>query len=384
VASVLAASEESKPLRLLWLIDSLTMGGAESLVIPFAREFARRGEELIVCCLKTIDGNPIERELTASGVRTINLQSRNLRDVAAFRRLLALIRSEQIDVIHAHLTYASIWTGIASRLTGVPAVATLHVITDPQALWRDRIRAWLMAFVLRAAGARVIAVSRRVRDSVGSRFGRTIRVIHNGINASIFRRSNALDAFRVRREFGFAAGTRVLATVSVLREGKGLEILIDAFAELHRRRPDTRLLVVGDGSLRSALELRAGNAEVVRFAGTRRDVPTLLAGADLFILPSLEDAFPTVVLEAMAAGLPVIATRSGGIPEIVDEGVTGQLVPPANPKALADAIENLLEDHSRCERMGQQGRQRIEWFFSIGVWVDALSDVYRNSRRRIR
>jgi glycosyltransferase involved in cell wall biosynthesis len=384
LASVLAPSEESKPLRLLWLIDSLTMGGAESLVIPFAREFARRGEELIVCCLKTIDGNPIERELAAAGVRTVNLQSRNLRDVAAFRRLLALIRSEQVDLIHAHLTYASIWTGVASRLTGVPAVASLHVISDPQANWRDRVRAWLMAFSLRAAGATVIAVSRRVRDSFTPRFGRNVRVIHNGINTSIFRRSNAMDAFRVRREFGFGAESRVIATVSVLREGKGLEILIGAFAELHRRRPDTRLLIIGDGPLRAALEARTGNAEVVRFTGTRRDIPTMLAGADLFVLPSLEDAFPTVLLEAMAAGLPVVASRSGGIPEIVEEGVTGRLVSPGNPTALADAIQNLLEDRPRSERMGYQGNQRIERFFSIGVWVDALSELYRGARRRSR
>jgi glycosyltransferase involved in cell wall biosynthesis len=384
VASVLAASEESKPLRLLWLIDSLTMGGAESLVIPFAREFARRGQELMVCCLKTIDGNPIERELAASGVRTINLQARNLRDVTAFRRLLGLIRAEHIDVIHAHLTYASIWTGIASRLTEVPAVATLHVLRDPCATWRDRVRGWLMALVLRAAGATVIAVSRRVRDSFAPRFGRRLRVIHNGINTSTFRGNNAMDAFRVRREFGFAAESRVIATVSVAREGKGLDILIDAFAELHRQRPETRLLIVGDGPLRPALELRAGNAEVVRFAGARRDVPTLLAGADLFVLASLEDAFPTVLLEAMAAGLPVVASRTGGIPEIIDDGITGTLVPPGNPMALAEALRNLVDDRARCERMGHQGRQRIERFFSMGVWVDALSDVYRNARRRGR
>ena len=360
------------------------MGGAESLVIPFAREFARRGEELIVCCLKTIDGNPIERELAAAGVRTVNLQSRNLRDVAAFRRLLALIHAEQVDVIHAHLTYASIWTGVASRLTGVPAVATLHVISDSRAMWRDRVRGWLMTAALRIGGATVIAVSRRVRDSFGPRFGRTVRVIHNGINPSSFRRSNAMDMFRVRREFGFAAESRVIATVSVLREGKGLDNLIDAFAELHHCHPEARLLIIGDGPLRSALELRAGNAEVVKFPGTRRDIPTLLAGADLFVLPSVEDAFPTVLLEAMAAGLPVVATRSGGIPEIVDEGVTGRLVPPGNPTALADAIHDLLEDRSRSERMGSQGSQRIERFFTISTWVDALSDVYRDARRRSR
>ena len=122
-------------MRLLWLIDSLTVGGAESLVVPFARKY--RGD-LTIACVTSIAGNAIEAELKKDGVNVINLESRNLRDRRAYRRLLALAREKKFDLVHAHLTYAAIWGSRLARRTGIPCVASLHVA--PPTAFRDRIK----------------------------------------------------------------------------------------------------------------------------------------------------------------------------------------------------------------------------------------------------
>ena len=284
------------------MIDSLTAGGAESLVAPFARAWPG---ELRVCCLKSIGGNPFEAELR---VPVTNLRAKNLRDVAAFRRLLRLLREERIDQIHAHLAYASIWGALASRITGIPCVATLHVAPSGAARWsKEGIREALLVRALNRWATRVIAVSASARKAWIERGLRPSKavVVGNGIE---------LDAFTPGNRGG---GGKVVTTVSVLREGKGIEVLLDAVPMV----PDARFVIVGDGPLREKLEARA--VDRVTWTGFRRDVPELLARSDLFVLPSLGDAYPTVLMEAMAAGLPVVSTRVGGIPEIVDDGRTG-------------------------------------------------------------
>jgi glycosyltransferase involved in cell wall biosynthesis len=169
-------------------------------------------------------------------------------------------------------------------------------------------------------------------------------------------------------------GGKVVTTVSVLREGKGIEVLLDAIPAVLARHPEARFLIAGDGPLRESLEARS--VDRVTWAGFRRDVPELLAASDLFVLPSLGDAYPTVLMEAMAAGLPVVSTRVGGIPEIVDDGRTGRLVPPGDAAALASAISDLLDSREQREALGQAARVEAERRFSKEVWVARLKEIY--------
>lgn len=338
------------------------MGGAESLVMPFARGIDRDRYELFVCCLTTIGGNVNARELDV-----VNLGARNLRDIGAFRRLLRFIRANHIDLIHAHLGYAATWAALASRITGVPSVATLHVA--PPTSGRARLRDRLMRFVLRRWSSQVIAVSGALRRQYGDeRFA----VAHNGIEVERFAGSRDESRELIAREFGIPPDAKIVATVSVLREGKGVEVLLRAFEPID----DAYLLVIGDGPKREEWQALAKN-DRIRWAGFRRDVNALLPGCDLFVLASFDDAFPTVLLEAMAAGLPIVASRVGGIPEITGE----VLVPPGDAEALGAAIGALLADDERRRTMGETARTRARERFSTAAWIDRLEEIYRRVLR---
>lgn len=375
--------------RLLWLIDSLTAGGAEALTVPFARalhrEDRRGGEEggahLEVAFLKSLGGNPFEAELRELGAPVTGLGARNLRDPAAFRRLLRLLREGRFDLVHAHLAYASLWGLLAGRLTGRPVVLTLHV-RPPDAPLRSRegVRRRLLVAAANRWAGRVLAVSGAVRDAwaaVGLRRDR-IAVVHNGVEVAPTGAGPEAGG-AVRRELGLAADTPLVVAVSVLRRGKGLDVLLEAVPAVLAAHPGARFVVVGDGPDRRRLEERAaaaGLGEAVAWAGFRRDVPAFLGAADLFVLPSRDDAFPTVLLEAAAGGVAVVASRAGGVPEIVEDGATGLLVPPGDPEALARAVSALLADPAARRSLGRAGRLRAEERFSTGAWLGRLEAVY--------
>ena len=371
------------PARLLWLVDSLGAGGAEALVVTYA-EAVRGKQEFFVACLSGADGVNAQR-LQALGVPVIDLRARNLRDVAAFRRLLAAIREHRIELIHAHLTYSSIWSAIASRLTGVPAIASLHVSPRATRTLKDSalhrvatdLRDRLMRAILNRWSRIVVMVSGALRDDYLARGLKSakMRVVHNGIELDRFRRPRDESRARLERELNIPSGVPIVATVAVLRPKKGIEVLLEAVPQVR----NAVFVIIGDGPLRdewTRIAESRGVADRVRWAGYRKDVDALLAGCDLFVHPSLDDAFPTVLLEAMAAGLPIVASRVGGIPEIVTPGVTGELVPPGDARALASAINALLgsDDTLRLMRAAAESHASR---FSTAAWIDRLTAVYR-------
>jgi len=333
-------------IRLLWLIDTLRVGGAESLALSYARHYDRSRYELFVCHLHSIEGSTLEDQLREAGAEVVSIGARNLRDWRAFRRLLAFVRDAHIDLIHAHLTYSAIWSAIVSRLTGVPSVASLHVSPQPgrgRAL-RDR----LMRFVLNRWGTTVITVSEALRAEYiagGGIAAEKIRAVHNGIDGERFARDRATARAVLERDFDIPHDARVAVSVCVLRPRKGIDVLLAAAPEILKRVPGAHFLVSGDGEMRDAwqsLATELGVERAVRWAGYRADVDSFLAGCDLLVHPTLEDAFPTVLLEAMSASLPVVASAVGGVPEIVQPGVTGELVPATDVRRLADAVSRLL------------------------------------------
>jgi len=369
--------------RLLWLIDSLTVGGAERLVATFAQRLDSDRFDLRVVCLKEIDGNPLAQDVDAAGIKITTLHARNLRDVRAFRKLLRFIREERIDVIHAHLTYSDLWGRLAGRLTGRPVVSTIHVLKNAaQATHRARAVEGVAEFVRKHFGGPIVAVSDALRGGLLARGLPAKRVVtlHNGIETSRFVLPPDFPGAARRAEFGIPADAPVAITLAVIRQGKGHDLLIDGARAVLERVPDAHFLVVGGGPLEESLRQRVESerlSEHVHLAGMRADSPEMLALADLFVLPSTQfDALPTAVIEAMASGLPVVAFASGGVSEIVQDGETGVIVPRPGADGLAEVVSELLTDRTRARTMGERGKARAEAEFSARVWASKLEKLY--------
>lgn len=356
------------------LIDSLGLGGAESLLADFTIGARAAGVEVSVGYL--IGGGEAADRLRELGIEPSHVPVRGLlgrRDRAAVRRHVAAIAP---DLLHTHLGYADVLGGLASRALGVSAVSTIHLagwIGTP----RERVMYRLTALARRHCAARVIAVSdaaRRTYLETGWDRPERVVTVHNGIVDAAEPGAGAA----VRRELGIAPDELVVAMVGVLRGWKGHEPAADAVRTLLGRFPRVRLLIVGDGPRRGEIEAAVGGlGERVLFTGYRHDVAAVLDAADVLLHPSLYDAFPTALLEAMAAGVPVVATAVGGIPEAVAHGETGFLIsPPATAESIVEPLRELLGDPALRRRMGVRGRARFESEFRVDRWLERLLGVY--------
>ena len=385
MAEILPIAEQLGQIRLLWLIDSLTMGGAERLLVSFAHFVKKLDIDFSVCCLKTISGNPLQPELEQMGVHCVNLEARNLRDIRAFRALVRLIRTGNFDIIHAHLTYAGIWGTLAGHWTKTPNLTSLHVV-PPSGGFSDRnvIRTRLLCFLLNRWSSGVITVSGALKDRyTEARLldpGK-VMVIHNGIDYTAFMKADDNRQQELKNEFRIPASAKVLVTVCVLRKAKGLEHLLNAASIIIKSDSHARFLIVGDGDQKQELISFAdkkGLTPFIIWTGFRNDIPDILSIGDLFILPSLEEAFPTVLLEAMSSGLPVVSTDTGGIPEIIEHEKTGLMVPPGDPDKFAMTILELLGDADKKTELAKNAQKTVMEKFSIEHWSQSLCTVYSN------
>ena len=301
--------------------------------------------------------------------------------------LARFLRENNIDILHTHLFEPS----VVGLLAGFLARTPLRVVTRHYSDYHTRInRKWhvrLDQLCTRLSHA-VIAVSQHTADHMIKTEHAPRQKVHavlNGIDFDRAQISGSDAAPRIRREFA-AENANLLVIVARLHPEKGHHYLFQALPEVRRntRRP-VRLLVAGTGPSDRAYheEVRAlGCEDMVSFLGFRKDAPDLIAAADLLILPSVAEAFGLVLTEALYLGTPVVATRVGGIPEIVDDGAEGILVPPADSKALADAIVTLLNDPERRQRMAGSGRERVLSNFNFENMVRSYEAIYERASGR--
>jgi glycosyltransferase involved in cell wall biosynthesis len=306
----------------------------------------------------------------------------------AMLRLMRFLRHERVDIIHTHLFEPSIVGLLASLLAGTPA----RVMTRHYSNYHTRIdKRWHVRVdqLCNRMSHAIIAVSRHTADHIvqAERSPRDkVHVVLNGIDFSRVKISETFSAGRLRRDLG-AGDAHVLLVPGRLHPEKGQSHLFRALPAIRRLAPRPVVVAVaGTGSFEVAYrdEVRAlGCDDIVRFLGFRRDLPDLIAGADLVVLPSVAEAFGLVVAEALYLGTPVVTTRVGGIPEIVEDGVDGVLVPPADDRALAEAVVGLLESPERRRRLGGAGRDRIAERFGFEKMMRAYEDIYESllSRR---
>ena len=315
---------------------------------------------------------------------TLTIAKRGLVDWHAARTLARRLSSGQADIIHAHNGRTALAAALAVCLAGRGrCVMTQHFLTPNHATQRG-----LKAVLSKAAHhwvvgrmSRILAISEAVRESMLARReapDSKIMVVPNGITAP-----EPGNAAETRRSLGLSLDTPLIVCAARLEREKDIASLIGAIQSVRESIPNVRCLVAGEGAERTALDAQIGVLgleDSVTLLGFRADAPALMAAADVFALPSLAEPFGLVLLEAMALGRPVAATRAGGPLEIVVDGETGFLVPPSSPDALAGALGTLLADPALARRMGENGQARYEAQFTVSKMAAATLAVYQAVR----
>lgn len=366
------------PLRVVHVVDLLALAGMEYGVIKLVNRLDPERIRSMIVCLRhqTEDA----RQLLATTIPVFELRKNPGRNWRLIGRLAARFRAEQVDIVHSHNWSALLYSVAAARLARIPLVVHGEHGKDDTTV--DRRRLIASRFLARGV-SRVCAVSRDLAEGVirDWRIPRErVTWIPNGVDLEAFERKHALDG--LRDEFGLASGSRVVMNTGGFRSIKDHPTLLRAFARIHREDPMARLILVGRGGAadpRAGLDRMAselGIADAVMFAGVRRDVPRLLEICDVYVNSSRFEGLSNTILEAMAAGKPVVATAVGGNPELVQNGVTGFLVPPGEKDLLADRVADLLRDPSLRSRMGAAGRARVEAQHSMAGMVRAYSELY--------
>jgi glycosyltransferase involved in cell wall biosynthesis len=380
-----ARAVDSGSLRVLYLVDSLGQGGAEQLLAAYLRHLPELGVTAQVCVLQERDGNPIAEPIRQLGIPVRTLQVTRLRRPDAYAQVARVVSTGHTDIVHTQLEFATILGGLAAHRRNIPMISTLHTVGPAEPGLSSTLRSRTEAWALRRFADRIVAVSESARREYLEHLRlppEKVVTIHNGIDIGRFRMQPSVRQ-EVRAELGIAPEASLAVTVAVLRPSKGIDDMLAALPSAIERVPDLHYLIVGDGSARQDLERLAseqGLADRVTFAGDRSDVPRMLAAADAFVLPSHTEALPTVVAEAMAASLPVVATRVGGTPEMVDHH-TGILVDPGDRQGLATAIGDVLSDSDRGRALGERGARTAGERFDIRQQAGLLVAEYRELLR---
>jgi glycosyltransferase involved in cell wall biosynthesis len=367
------------------LIDRpITTGGGERMAAVIAMRLDRARFRPYLCSSRPLMGDTFADELEAADVPLLALPRRSTLDVMAWRHLHAFLRRNAIDVLHAHKFGSNLWGTIVGRMARVPVVIAHEHSWSYQG---QPLRRFLDRELVGRGADAFVAVSERDRTRMVEIEGvrpQAIRLLPNGI-PPLERRGTD-----VRAELGIPPDAFVVGTVAQLRPEKALDVLVRAAAEVGPRIPGMHVVIAGHGpeeaSLR-ALAVSLGVNDTVRLLGRREDVPDVLAAVDVAVCCSEFEGSPLSVMEYMAAGRPVVVTRVGGLPDLVHDGVHGLVVPPADPGALASALERLAGDPDGRGAMGAAASERQREEFALDVLVRRVEDLYdelfaRTSRAR--
>lgn len=353
-------------------VYSLEVGGSEVLAWRIARGLRRTRR--YDCSLYAVDrGGPLSDALSRDGIKHKAFSRKNRIDLRLLSHLASQMRADRIQLVHTHHLAQLLYAGLAARLVGAKVVHTEH---DIHSLSSRRLQILLrvlsnLANVVTGVGDSVAAF---LRDQVGIPSSK-IKTIQNGIDIPSFHYATPIP----RSVWGWDKDDVVVGCVARLEPEKGVKFLLEAFRHLLSRQPNAKLLIVGDGRERELLKSTAGLLGLngsVQFLGTRSDIPELLATCDVIALPSVEEGLPMALLEAMAAGKPVVATKVGAIPEVIQHGRTGVLVPPASAASLAEALNLLIEDQSTKKAIATEAYKVVQDQYSFNRMLLKYQDLY--------
>jgi glycosyltransferase involved in cell wall biosynthesis len=363
--------------RVMYVLDHLRVGGAQTHLVETIARLDRRFEPA-VCALK-LEGE-LRAPLEARGVRLfdggLGATLKGWSGARVLGRLVRLFRRERVDIAHAYLFHPNVLTPIAARLARTPAVVVSKRSLDRYPGLAERYACKLGNALADRVMINAAAIGRFVTAEEGCPPDRMV-LIPNGVGDDLL--DFTPDGARARRELGLSPGDRVVGAVSRLAWKKGIRHLLEAVPRVLESVPAAFFLIVGDGPLRADLEARARDLRIddrVRFLGTRGDVLELLGAVDVFVLPSVVEGMSNALLEAMAMGRPVVATDVGGNPEVMVDGQTGFVVPPADPDRLAAAVAKVLLAPELGEAMGAAARQRIRDHYRVDLMVRRIEALY--------
>jgi len=357
--------------KIMHLNDSLDMGGAEMMILSVLKALDRALYSPSVCSM--LPGVALRQEFEESGIPVHVLHKKSGVDWGMIVRLSAILRREKIDILHTHNYYAWFYGGIASLF----APGCKHVHTQHSNIVMYKSPPWFIKRIISAIPRKITAVSDQVLETLlGHKYISNTSnavIIHNGIDLHTFYpadSSHSQDNNRI-----------VIGIVARLSEVKNHRLLINAFAEVCRDISVVSLKIVGDGPLMADLKEQADNlgiSERIEFAGEQANVNEILRQFDIFVLCSYSEGFSMSILEAMATGLPVIATNVGGNPSNVIDKETGLLVESDNISELSNALKKLISDEAMRKRLGNNGRDRVTRLFSLSSMVNGYQNVYDN------
>jgi glycosyltransferase involved in cell wall biosynthesis len=367
----------SEPIHVLQMVDSLSIGGAEALVYDLSRKLVSSGFRVSVCYL---DPGPWADKLTELGIRVVQLPWRRRVDLELVARMISEIRKDPPQIVHTHLFKSDFHGRLAARIASVPVVvSTLHTCSG----WA-RNPALGMAYGLSTNLAdRIIAVAEEVREYSLHYFrvpSSRIVTIPNGVDVE--RYADKPDAGRsLRMEFGIAQDAPLIGIVARLEPPKDHATFLRAAALIKKAVPIARFLVVGDGELCYSLQDLAAELELgqsVIFTGRRSDIPEILSALDIMVLSSIYEGLPMALLEGMAAARPFVSTMVGGVTGVIVDELTGLLVPPSDPEAIASACLRLMANPDLRHRMGQAGLARVKEKYSLDKMFSEIRELYES------
>jgi glycosyltransferase involved in cell wall biosynthesis len=353
------------------------MGGADSQLLSAARVMVARGHEVVIVSLTPL--GPMGLQARALGIRTESLEMpRGVPDPRGLFQLARITRDWRPDVVHSHMVHANLLARVLRLVAPVPAlVSTIHNIYEG-----GRLRMAGYRFTNGLVDHMTIVSQAAADRFVGEKIvpARLLTVVPNGVDTVSIRGVPASEGEALRRGLGLEGRFAWLA-VGRFEVAKDYPNMLRAFALVRQRHPEAVLLLVGRGSLQpetEALARELGLGDAVRFLGVREDVPVVMRAADGYVMSSAWEGMPMVLLEAGAAGLPIVATRVGGNHEVVLDQQSGYLVPARDPEALASAMVRLAElPAERRRAMGKRGQEHIERNYGLERVAERWEEIYR-------
>jgi L-malate glycosyltransferase len=362
--------------KLCLFTSSFGHGGTEHQFVEIVTRLDREKYDLTIACLSR-EGQ-FYGQICDAGLRVVEFPLRGIsvRTAQSGSDWLRFVRREKFDLVHTFDFYTNVFAVPLTRLARGPLVLTSRRDVGDTWSWTRRwmlhgVFHWSDHIVANSEAARASLVNGKNSHSL------CVSVVRNGVDLKLFSPNG--HGTHMRQELGYSSDSFLVGTISNLRPEKGYRTLLEAVPEIIRKIPQARFLIVGTGELDEELKqtvLERELAPYVAFLGRRADIAELLGAMDLMVLPSISESLPNVVLEAMSAGCPVIASAVGGCGELIQDGVTGMLLPPGHAPAISAAVVKLLQDPHLRQRIGRAARSWAEQEFDIFVSVKRLEDVY--------
>lgn len=367
--------KELKDIKMMVLLQGLEMGGLEKMAIDLVNNMPAN-YKICICCYDKLGSLA---KCISSSVEVILLKRRKGFDFSYIIKLTNMLRRKKIDIVHSHNRTAFFYGTIAARIAGIRNIVyTEHGRTEKLSV-KTRVAHRLMNRALK----KTVVVTRYLKEMLINEEGfnpNKIQIIPNGIDGNRF----LIKESTLKYENGLflEKEDKIIVIVARLDPIKNHTLLFKAMELIDKEEHKIKLLVVGDGPLKSTLiqEVRKKNLhDRIFFLGERDDIPNILAGIDLFVLSSLSEGMSITLVEAMAAGLPIIATEVGGNPDLINHEQNGLLVPTGDEKAMADAILKVLKDTKLARSLGEAARQKFESEYTLEKMVKRYIDVFETN-----